>query len=242
LRKKQLPFTKSKAALARLNAEKSRTGCDKEGDDESVDCIGDSIASVATATVADIGGDVAKPHPREKKTVDFKGKVYIAPLTTVGNLPFRRIMKDFGADITCGEMALCQNLLEACVVCQSCVARMRGVLRRVVTGMHQSGRYFVAIRARTCLASRLQYASLKGFMFSGSSILSCGGCYQGSQAAQMSRLAEVIESEVSCDFVDLNLGCPIDALNCKGLGAMMMGRPSRLRVRGSLVLVCSTRF
>jgi tRNA-dihydrouridine synthase 3 len=65
------------------------------------------------STITKPGTDAVGGRDR-KKLIDFRGRLYCAPLTTNGNLPFRRIVKRYGCDITCGEMAMAQNLLQVC--------------------------------------------------------------------------------------------------------------------------------
>ncbi|NXL93246.1 DUS3L synthase, partial [Alectura lathami] len=56
--------------------------------------------------------DMAELRSCEKKKLETQGKLYSAPLTTVvWHLPFQRRCKSSGADVTCGEMSVCTNLL-----------------------------------------------------------------------------------------------------------------------------------
>lgn len=51
----------------------------------------------------------------------------------------------------------------------------------------------------------------------------------GSYADTVARAAEMIERQCTVDFIDLNLGCPIDVVVNKGGGSSLLTKPQRLQ-------------
>lgn len=157
----------------------------KESTEEQKDTSNVSDEQKVNNSGAITDEDLIKLLPREKKTIDWRDKLYLSPLTTVGNLPFRRICKEYGADITCGEMALCESLLKG-------------------------------LKQEWALVKRHESEDLFGAQICGNNIYT------------ITKVAQLLQENTELDFIDLNLGCPIDLIYKKGGGCGMMHRLNTL--------------
>lgn len=125
--------------------------------------------------------DLIKLRQPEKKKIDWRNKILLSPLTTVGNLPFRRICKEYGADITCGEMALAPKILKGA-------------------------------QEEWALVKRHEIEDIFGVQL-------CGN-----NPGVLTRCAQLLNCEINVDYIDLNLGCPIDLIYRQGGGSGMLNR------------------
>ncbi|XP_014607904.1 PREDICTED: tRNA-dihydrouridine(47) synthase [NAD(P)(+)]-like [Polistes canadensis] len=202
LRKHKYNFSKAEAIVKRNSSsakkistesqklkdsveETSRLECSKvkkDGEEFEKDNISNEICEKKESRIGPVEDyDLIKIRASEKKKIDWKNKIMLSPLTTVGNLPFRRICKSYGADITCGEMALAPKILK---------------------GAHEEW----------ALVKRHESEDIFGVQL-------CGN-----NPGVLTRCAQLLNEEINIDFIDLNLGCPIDLIYRQGGGSGMLNR------------------
>ncbi|KAJ1607068.1 CCCH domain-containing protein [Cryptosporidium canis] len=131
LRQKTLKFPKTQDFLDNFLPTKRRgvRGCEKNGQAWENPLLALRIPCTTERSFADSEFRRGSPFDEELKLSSrdcvgisryererrkhsfFKDKLILAPLTTVGNMPFRRLCLRFGADITVSEMVLSNEIL-----------------------------------------------------------------------------------------------------------------------------------
>ncbi|KAJ8972171.1 hypothetical protein NQ314_000299 [Rhamnusium bicolor] len=178
LRKRNYNFDLAEA-LVKYNDKIRKQKNEKNEANNQQEATDANLEIKTSGTVTD--DDVIKLQGKEKKSIDWTGKLFLSPLTTVGNLPFRRICKEFGADVTCGEMAMCSSLLQGAPQEWALVKR------------HSTENIF---GVQLC----------------------------ANNPHLLTKCGQMLQKETKIDFIDLNLGCPIELVYKNGGGCGLLRR------------------
>ncbi|KAL4997857.1 tRNA-dihydrouridine(47) synthase [NAD(P)(+)] [Aspergillus recurvatus] len=146
--------------------------------------------------------------PSEKRRLYFGPETpALAPLTTQGNLPFRRLCVELGAQLTYSEMALSMPLIQG--------HKPEWALMRA----HETEALPPTVSSRASVVQG--YDNSKDMKF--------GAQIAGNKYRWVMKATEVLSALTpNLRVIDLNCGCPIDLLYREGSGSALLDAPSKL--------------
>lgn len=189
----------------------------KKKDEGQVDKDEAQKESDAKELIKDIRAQYTEPpfQPSEKRRIYFGPETpVLAPLTTQGNLPFRRLCVELGAQLTYSEMALTLPLIQG--------QKSEWALMKAHESEITPPRF--TPQGRGVVQG---YDHSKDLKFGAQ--ISSSKPWQALKAAEsMSRLLPHLR------VIDLNCGCPIDLVYKSGAGSALLDAPSKLEklIRG----------
>ncbi|XHG07252.1 tRNA-dihydrouridine synthase 3, variant 3 [Aspergillus wentii] len=146
--------------------------------------------------------------PSEKRRLYFGPETpALAPLTTQGNLPFRRLCVELGAQLTYSEMAVSMPLIQG--------SKSEWALMRA----HESEALPPTVSPRDSVVQG--YDNSKDLRFGAQ--IAANKPWQALKATEaLSQLSPHLR------VIDLNCGCPIDLVFREGAGSALLEHPSKL--------------
>lgn len=146
-------------------------------------------------------------RPSEKRRIYYGAETpVLAPLTTQGNLPFRRLCVGLGAQVTWSEMAMSMPLLQ---------------------GEKQEWALLKAHETETLPPKYTPKSIINNY--DNSKDLKFGAQIAGNKPWLTLKTTEAITSLCpSMRAIDLNCGCPIDLVFRQGAGSALMDSPAKL--------------
>jgi tRNA-dihydrouridine synthase 3 len=154
-------------------------------------------------------------RPSEKRRIYFGPETpVLAPLTTQGNLPFRRLCVDLGAQLTYSEMAMAFPLIQGQ---KSEWALMKAHESEITPPLYTSKSNYIV----------QGYDNSKDLKF--------GAQIAANKPWHALKAAEILSTLVPhLREININCGCPIDLVYRQGAGSALLDTPSKLEkmVRG----------